>query len=85
MKRGWVVFDDGKVEEIPAFLVDHEEILWPPIMPEKKPGQPATYFRPSDLYRRYEVVPDEAYAFAKDSRKVPQGVFEWIQTQMKKP
>jgi hypothetical protein len=65
--RGFVVVGE-QLDEVPAYLLDHEDLLWPPGMPEKRPGEPVRYFKPEDLYRRVRLVEENTYLFVPDTR-----------------
>ena len=81
-KRAWICLPDQTMEEVPPPFLEYAEILWPPTMPEKKPGEPVQYFTPNDLYHRYAVVAGEVYVFVHNSQleggKVPPEVLLWV-------
>lgn len=88
MERGWIFFPDGRHEEIATHLLQDETISWPPHFPVKEPGQGIHYMKLSNLYRRHEVIPNEAYVFLQDSTpnaEVPQDILMWVQAEAKKP
>lgn len=72
---------DGKTQEVPAFLLDREEITWPPSMPVKKPGEPVQYLKPTDFYRRHEIIEGQAYLFLKDSTPLTPEIEQWVRDQ----
>ncbi len=70
---------DGQRHIVPDYLLDEEEIRWPPGMPEVRPGQGTPLFSQDDLYRRHEIVEGEAYLFLKRDftpHDIPPGVIE---------
>lgn len=78
-RRGRIVTRDGTVHVVPDYLLDEEEIRWPPGMPERRAGGSFAAFSAEDLYRRHEIVEGEVYLFLKpDSvpKDVPPGVLE---------
>ncbi len=78
-RRGRIVTRDGTVHEVPEFMLDEEEIRWPPGMPQRRPGEPIAMISQDDFYRRHEIVEGEAYLFLKREfmpGDVPPGVIE---------
>lgn len=72
--RGIIISPTG-IEEVPSFLLDHEETFWPPTMPVKEPGKPTHFLNPSDVYRRVRLVEENVYVFVPDNRD-PDAVLE---------
>jgi hypothetical protein len=66
-RRGFVVVQ-GKLQDAPSHVLTHKTILWPPGMPEKKPGEPVRYFTPDDIYRRVHLVEENVYAYVPDKQ-----------------
>jgi hypothetical protein len=62
-RRGWIFLTDGQVEEVPSYLLDEEEITWPPTLPEKAPGEPVRYLSAKDFYRRHEIIEGQAFLY----------------------
>lgn len=65
--RGIIILPEG-IKQVPPYLLDHENTLWPPEMPVKKPGEPVKFFKPSDLYRRVRLIDENIYVFVPDGR-----------------
>jgi hypothetical protein len=66
-RQGWIITKDGSRHSVPEFLLDHEEITWPPVMREKGAAQQTHMLSASDFYRRHEIVSGEVYLFLRDS------------------
>lgn len=64
-KRGIIILDNNTWAEVPATMLEDEEITWPPGMPAKPAGSPVKVLSLEDFYRRHEVVPDEFYVYTK--------------------
>lgn len=79
LRRGRIVTREGTVHDVPPYLLDDEEILWPPGLAPKPPGAPAQLVGMENLYRRHEIVQGEAYLYLPDSARVedvPQHVID---------
>jgi len=72
--RGIIILPSG-IEEVPFYLLDHEETFWPPTMPVKEPGKPTHFMNPSDVYRRVRLIEENVYVFVPDNRD-PDAVLE---------
>jgi len=69
-RRGRIVLRDGTVEDVPDFLLDDEEIAWPPTLPEKRAGAPVRYLSASDFYRRHEIIEGQAFLYLPPVREL---------------
>jgi hypothetical protein len=64
-KKGWIVPQRGEAQEIPGYVLDDEIISWPFTVPESA----------RHLYRRHEIVPEEAFLYVLENlspRSVPE-------------
>jgi len=63
-----LVRDGGALIDLPAFLVGREVVGWPPVMPEKEPGEPVQYFSDKDLYHRHLLLEENVYRYVNSER-----------------
>lgn len=84
IRRGWIFLRSGRTEEVPAFLLDEEEIAWPPTLPEKEPGKGVQYISDKDFYRRHEVVEGEAFVFLAHDRTISDKDREIVQKLLRR-
>lgn len=42
--RGIIILPSG-IEEVPSYLLNHEETFWLPTMPVKEPGKPTAFLQ----------------------------------------
>ncbi len=63
-----LIRDGGPLVDVPAFLLRDEVVGWPPVMPEKKPGEPVQYFTDKDLYNRHLLTEENVYLYVNSER-----------------
>lgn len=65
LRQGRILLADGRWERVPDYLLDDEQITWPPGLPEKKAGENIAMFSADDFYYRHEVGEGEFYVYLK--------------------
>jgi hypothetical protein len=61
-RRGIIVLESGKWEEVPEFGLDRDLIAWPLAMPETK-GEPPKVLTSEDFYKRHKIEHEDFYVF----------------------